>query len=110
MTWTIATLRPRTRTGLLHGDTGERHPLMRGFASLGVVIGRAFMPVAALPPTMASTPLSLLPTLGLLALASVGAFWLGRGEPIVAASAVCVLLIVGSLFVMFSRGPPRAAG
>lgn len=68
------------------------------------------MPVDAVVPPMASTPLSLLPALGLLALGSVAAFWLGRGEPAVAASAVCVLLIVGSLFLMFSRGPPQAAG
>lgn|GEM_PF-5017837 len=59
---------------------------------------------------MASTPLQLLPALGLLALGSVAAFWLGRGEAVVAASAVCVLLIVGSLFLMFSREPRRAAG
>ena len=58
---------------------------------------------------MASESVRWLPVIGLLALASVGAFWIGRGESVVALSAVCVLLIVGSLYLMFSRSPPPAS-
>lgn len=56
---------------------------------------------------MASASIRWLPAIGLLALACVGAFWLGRGNPVVALSAVSVLLIVGSLYLMFAR--PGAA-
>ena len=59
---------------------------------------------------MATSSVRWLPLLGLLALASVAAFWVGRAEPVVALSAVCVLLIVGSLYLMFSRSGTRAAG
>ena len=59
---------------------------------------------------MASESTRWLPAIGLLALASVAAFWIGRDDPVVALSAVCVLLIVGSIYLMFSRPPPRAAG
>lgn len=59
---------------------------------------------------METSSVRWLPLVGLLALASVAAFWIGRGEPVVALSAVCVLLIVGSLYLMFSRPPARAAG
>lgn len=59
---------------------------------------------------MASASIRRLPAIGLLALACVAAFWFGRGDPVVALSAVSVLLIVASLYLMFSRSPPRAAG
>jgi len=59
---------------------------------------------------MPSTSLRWLPVIGLLALVSVAAFWVGRGESVVALSSVCVLLIVGSLYLMFSRSPPPASG
>ena len=59
---------------------------------------------------MASDSLRWLPVIGLLALGSVAAFWLGRDAPVVALSGVSVLLIVGSLYVMFSRSPPRPEG
>lgn len=59
------------------------------------------------PSSMASASLRWLPFIGLLALGSVAAFWLGRGQSIVALSAACVLLIVGSLLVLFGR-PPAA--
>lgn len=59
---------------------------------------------------MATSSIRWLPVIGLLALASVASFWVGRSEPVVALSAVCVLLIVGSLYLMFSRTPARVAG
>ncbi len=59
---------------------------------------------------MASASIRWLPAIGLLALACVAAFWLGRGAPIVSLSAVSVLLIVASLYLMFSRSPPRTVG
>lgn len=59
---------------------------------------------------MATSSIRWLPAIGLAALGSVAAFWLGRGDPVVGLSAVSVLLIVGSLYVMFSRSPPRTAG
>lgn len=55
-------------------------------------------------------PLRWLPALGLLALGSIAAFWAGRGEVVVALSAVSVLLIVVSLWVMFAPTRRRADG
>lgn len=74
------------------------------------MIVRDFKAVDGIPAAMPSVSLRWLPVIGLLALGSTAAFWLGRGEGIVALSAVCVLLIVGSLLLMFSRSPPPAAG
>ena len=68
------------------------------------------MPVGAEAGNMASDTLRWLPAIGLLALGSVVAFWVGRDAPVVALSGVSVLLIVGSLYVMFSRSPPPAEG
>lgn len=59
---------------------------------------------------MTTASIRRLPAIGLAVLAATAAFWLGRGEPVVALSAVSVVLIVGSLYLMFSRSPPEAAG
>ena len=59
---------------------------------------------------MASASIRWLPAIGLLALVPLAAYWLGRGSGAVALSAVSVLLIVASLYLMFSRSPPRTAG
>lgn len=59
------------------------------------------MPVATVPAAMAS--LRWLPLIGLLAIAAVAAFWAGRGESVVVLSAVSVLLVLGSLYYVFSR-------
>ena len=52
---------------------------------------------------MAPLPLRYAAVLGLGALLPVAAFWLGRGEPIVALSAVSVVLIAASVYRMFGR-------
>ena len=56
---------------------------------------------------MASLPFRWVAVLALAALAPVGAFYLGRGEAVVALSAVCVALIVASVYVML--GSPDVA-
>ena len=58
---------------------------------------------------MTTSSIRWLPVIGLAALGAVAAFSLGRGEPVVALSAACVLLVVGSLYLMFSGSPPPAA-
>lgn len=55
-------------------------------------------------------PLRWLSVLGLLALVSVAVFWAGRREVVVVLSAVSVLVIVGSLWLMFTPSNRRADG
>ena len=55
---------------------------------------------------MASLPFRWVAAIALVALAPVAAFYLCRGETVVALSAVCVALIAASVYVML--GPARA--
>ena len=49
-------------------------------------------------------------TLALLALLPVAAFWLGRGVTVVGLSAVSVVIIAASIYLMFGEAPTRTTG